>query len=297
MPEPAPSPPSKRSRTHAGSSPSCRRCSRASGCAALIYQLVWLERLALAIGSSAPSLGVVLATFMGGLGLGSLLASRSTDGASPLEEVRADRARARRARPRVAVRHSAARRGVCGFRRRQRVVARRAASRRRSRALAGHDADGRDVARRRGLTSARARAARPGSAGSTPRTRPAACSAPSSRRSELLRVHDAYVATYVAVALNLGVAAAAALLARRHAPARALPPPKRRRARRARAAWARSTRGGAVGHDGAGGGGALDSASFATARRHGLHVRADPRRAAARARRSAAPRAPPRGSE
>jgi spermidine synthase len=55
-----------------------------SGCAALIYQIVWLERLALAIGSSAASLGVVLATFMGGLGLGSLLASRAAGGASPL---------------------------------------------------------------------------------------------------------------------------------------------------------------------------------------------------------------------
>jgi len=48
----------------------------ASGCAALIYQVVWLERLSLAIGSSAMSLGVVLATFRGGLGWGSLLASR-----------------------------------------------------------------------------------------------------------------------------------------------------------------------------------------------------------------------------
>jgi spermidine synthase len=48
----------------------------ASGCAALIYQVVWFEQLSLAIGSSAVSLGVLLATFLGGLGLGSLLASR-----------------------------------------------------------------------------------------------------------------------------------------------------------------------------------------------------------------------------
>ena len=41
-----------------------------SGCAALIYQLVWLEQLTLVIGSSAISLGVLLATFLGGLGLG-----------------------------------------------------------------------------------------------------------------------------------------------------------------------------------------------------------------------------------
>ena len=52
----------------------------ASGCAALIYQVVWFEQLTLAIGSSAVSLGVLLATFLGGLGLGSLLASRSIGG-------------------------------------------------------------------------------------------------------------------------------------------------------------------------------------------------------------------------
>lgn len=48
----------------------------ASGCAALVYQVVWLEQLGLAIGSSALSLGVLLATFLGGLGAGSLLAAR-----------------------------------------------------------------------------------------------------------------------------------------------------------------------------------------------------------------------------
>lgn len=55
-----------------------------SGCAALIYQVVWLEQLSLAIGSSALSLGVLLATFMGGLGLGSVLASRGTASSAPL---------------------------------------------------------------------------------------------------------------------------------------------------------------------------------------------------------------------
>lgn len=49
----------------------------ASGAAALIYQVVWFQQLSLAIGSSALSLGVLLATFMGGLCLGSLLASRT----------------------------------------------------------------------------------------------------------------------------------------------------------------------------------------------------------------------------
>src|SRR5215217_2780829 len=44
-----------------------------SGCAALIYEIVWLQLLQLAIGVSAISLGVLLGTFMGGMCLGSLL--------------------------------------------------------------------------------------------------------------------------------------------------------------------------------------------------------------------------------
>jgi spermidine synthase len=47
-----------------------------SGCAALIYEIVWLQLLQLTIGSSAVSLGVLLGTFMGGMCLGSLLLSR-----------------------------------------------------------------------------------------------------------------------------------------------------------------------------------------------------------------------------
>src|SRR5579863_7284493 len=45
----------------------------ASGCSALIYEVVWYQLLQLVIGSTAVSLGVLLATFMGGLCLGSLL--------------------------------------------------------------------------------------------------------------------------------------------------------------------------------------------------------------------------------
>lgn len=44
-----------------------------SGCAALIYEVVWYQSLALVIGSSAVSMAVVLATYMGGMGVGSLL--------------------------------------------------------------------------------------------------------------------------------------------------------------------------------------------------------------------------------
>src|SRR5438874_8850885 len=47
-----------------------------SGCAALIYEIVWLQLLGLVIGASAISLGVLLGTFMGGMCIGSLLFSR-----------------------------------------------------------------------------------------------------------------------------------------------------------------------------------------------------------------------------
>ncbi len=44
-----------------------------SGCSALIYEIVWFQLLQLAIGSTAVSTGILLATYMGGLCLGSLL--------------------------------------------------------------------------------------------------------------------------------------------------------------------------------------------------------------------------------
>jgi spermidine synthase len=48
----------------------------ASGCAALIYEVVWFQLLQLVIGSSAISLAVLLGTFMGGMCLGSFLLPR-----------------------------------------------------------------------------------------------------------------------------------------------------------------------------------------------------------------------------
>lgn len=48
-----------------------------SGFTALIYEIVWYQLLQLAIGSTAVSLGVLMATFMGGLCLGSLGFPRS----------------------------------------------------------------------------------------------------------------------------------------------------------------------------------------------------------------------------
>ena len=47
-----------------------------SGCAALIYEIVWFQLLSLIIGSSAVSMGVLLGTFMGGMCIGSLFLSR-----------------------------------------------------------------------------------------------------------------------------------------------------------------------------------------------------------------------------
>src|SRR5215468_3635974 len=47
-----------------------------SGCAALIYEVVWFQLLELVIGSSTVSLGILLGTFMGGMCLGSLLFPR-----------------------------------------------------------------------------------------------------------------------------------------------------------------------------------------------------------------------------
>ena len=47
-----------------------------SGCAALIYEVVWFQLLELVIGSSTVSLGILLGTFMGGMCLGSILFPR-----------------------------------------------------------------------------------------------------------------------------------------------------------------------------------------------------------------------------
>src|SRR5256886_15041151 len=47
-----------------------------SGCAALIYEIVWFQLLELVIGSSAVSLAVLLGTFMGGMAFGGLAFAR-----------------------------------------------------------------------------------------------------------------------------------------------------------------------------------------------------------------------------
>src|SRR5262245_49566041 len=47
-----------------------------SGCSALIYEIVWYQLLQLAIGSTAVSIATLLATFMGGLCVGSIVLPR-----------------------------------------------------------------------------------------------------------------------------------------------------------------------------------------------------------------------------
>src|SRR5439155_17255533 len=47
-----------------------------TGCSALIYEIVWYQLLQLAVGSTAVSIGTLLATFMGGLSIGSYVLPR-----------------------------------------------------------------------------------------------------------------------------------------------------------------------------------------------------------------------------
>ena len=47
-----------------------------SGCAALMYEIIWFQLLQLVLGSSAVSIAVLLGTFMGGMCIGSLALAR-----------------------------------------------------------------------------------------------------------------------------------------------------------------------------------------------------------------------------
>ena len=87
-----------------------------SGCAALIYEVVWFQLLQLVIGSSAISLGVLLGTFMGGMCLGSLLLPRYVS-ARPASAARVRVARAghRCHRHARSVRDAAGRRHLYGL--------------------------------------------------------------------------------------------------------------------------------------------------------------------------------------
>jgi len=50
-----------------------------SGAAALVYEVVWMQMLAVTLGGTAPAVAAVLAAFMGGLALGSALGGRAVD--------------------------------------------------------------------------------------------------------------------------------------------------------------------------------------------------------------------------
>ena len=54
-------------------------CFLISGFAALLYETVWLRQFAILLGTSEQALTVVLASYMGGLAIGSLVASRMVD--------------------------------------------------------------------------------------------------------------------------------------------------------------------------------------------------------------------------
>ncbi len=50
-----------------------------SGAAGLVYEVVWMQMLAVTLGATAPAVAAVLAAFMGGLALGSALGGRAVD--------------------------------------------------------------------------------------------------------------------------------------------------------------------------------------------------------------------------
>ena len=80
-----------------------------SGCAALIYEVVWFQLLQLTIGSSAVSMGVLLGTFMGGMCLGSSVPRAGHfAAAAPAQGLRVPRARHRGLRHPAALRDAAA---------------------------------------------------------------------------------------------------------------------------------------------------------------------------------------------
>jgi spermidine synthase len=54
-----------------------------SGCAALVYQVVWFRMCNRAFGATAPAVATVLAVFMAGLGLGAHFAGRRADAYAP----------------------------------------------------------------------------------------------------------------------------------------------------------------------------------------------------------------------
>ena len=52
-------------------------CFLLSGFAALLYETVWLRQFAIILGTSEQALAVILASYMGGLSVGSWIASKT----------------------------------------------------------------------------------------------------------------------------------------------------------------------------------------------------------------------------
>ena len=246
-----------------------------SGCAALIYEVVWFQLLQLTIGSSAVSLGVLLGTFMGGMCLGSILLPRWISAvASSAQGLRVPRARHRSDRHPRAVRDA----GVDGHLHvdcRHRLIG----------------------ILLRGLAAAICLLPPTLLMGATlpamarwVKTTPEGVSwlgffyggniagavlGSLTAGFYLLRVHDMLVATFAAVALNVLVAAIALVISRTAPYEVAVEQTRRRRAAERRLGHLRRHR--HFRHDRAVGGSHLDAHPLAALRRHRLHLRADPR--------------------
>jgi spermidine synthase len=184
-----------------------------SGCAALIYEVVWFQLLQLSVGSSAVSLGILLGVFMGGMCLGSICclvvstprtircaSTRVSSSASAVRHPRAVRCAASRRRLRVHRGHGPG----------QPLSARH---RGRHLPASSHVPDGGNVARHR--TLGRNNAHRSVVARIFLRRQSGGAVAGSLLAGfYLLRLYDMPTATYVAVALNVVVALLALAIAR-----------------------------------------------------------------------------------
>ena len=198
-----------------------------SGCAALIYEIVWFQLLSLIIGSSAVSLGVLLGTFMGGMCIGSLFLSKYISRQQhPLRVYAMLEAAIARVRTARALGTAVRRRPVLRDRRaRHERICSCAACSARSACCRPRCSWARRCRPSRAGSRRRPKASR-GSASSTAATSPARCSAVCSPGFYLLRVHDMAYATYVAVAIDIAVALASLALAQGdavHAAARTTP--------------------------------------------------------------------------
>ena len=185
-----------------------------SGCAALIYEIVWYQLLQLAIGSTAVSLGMLLATFMGGFCIGSIALPRLRLPVSSVADLCGTRSGHRSLWRPDGLRHSAARPRL--YRRRRPWVTRHAAARPDVRALyapADHP-DGRVAAGYRELDQGDA----DGVAwwgllyGANTAGAVFGCLFAG---FYLLRLYDIMVATFVAAVINIAVAAVSYLAAAR----------------------------------------------------------------------------------